>query len=276
MAHGNVSDLIFLCLLAIAVQLFAFPDTLFQDFGPFKAQFSEKNADMDLIIKLASGLIFMIGATFSGVKWNPKNGKMAGLSGFIAAAYTAYSTFMASGGLQLFYVYALVLFLGALHIFKFPSNPLPPANENVKVQNNHGNFSDVIACLLLIFSLLCFFYPAYLFQDYGPLKAQFSTQSPDLSLAIKFVACLLLMIGFTFSGIKWNPINGKMAGIGGFLASFYAAFSNFKADSDAFVFHIFYIWAVIIFAGAVHIFVFPANPLPAKSSDGSNPLLSGA
>lgn len=46
MAHGNLSDLVFLALLAVVGQFFACPHTLFQDVGPFKAQFKAQNADM--------------------------------------------------------------------------------------------------------------------------------------------------------------------------------------------------------------------------------------
>ena len=46
MAHGNLSDLVFLALLAVVGQFFACPHTLFQDVGPFKAQFKAQSADM--------------------------------------------------------------------------------------------------------------------------------------------------------------------------------------------------------------------------------------
>jgi len=270
MAHGNLSDLVFFALVAIAVQLFAFPDTLFQDLGPLKAQFDAKsrNAELDIIIKFGGCLILMHGLTLSGVKWNPINGKMAGFGGIIASGYTAFSTFKADSDVfvpRLFYVYAAVLLLGALHICVFPSNPLPEKTPETK--NNHGNFSDLIFFGLFGASMACFFYPDHLFMDLGPIKAQFTAQSAALSAMIKFVAGLMLIISLTFSGVKWNPINGKMAGLGGFIAAGYTAFSTFKADSDAFIPHIFYIYSAVIFLGALHIFAFPSNTVPKPAAE---------
>ncbi|CAE8693761.1 unnamed protein product, partial [Polarella glacialis] len=274
MAHGNFSDLVFLALFAVVVQWWAFPATLFEDLGPLKAQFSIKSADMDALIKFGGGMLLMIALTFSGVSWNEINGKMAGLGGFIAAGVTAYSTFKADSDVfvpRLFYVYALVLFLGALHIFAFPSNLKPPKNDSVK--NNHGNFSDIIALGLIVASCLCYFYPDHLFQDttfralgkeFGPVKAQFSTKSADLTALIKFVAGLMLMIGLTFSSVKWNPDNGKMAGLGGFIAAGVIGHSTFNADSEVFVLRAFYIYAALLGLGALHIFAFPLS-IPFKS-----------
>jgi len=265
MAHGNLSDMIFLALLVIVVQWFAFPATLFQDLGPLKAQFSAQSKDMDAIIKFGGGLLLMIGLTFSGVKWNPINGKMAGMGGFITAGFTAFSTFKGDSDVfvpRLFYIYSLTLFLGSLHIFALPSNDLPPKSPETK--NNHGNFSDGAALALIVSAALCVFYPEHLFQDLGPLKAQFSVKSNDLSAMIKFVGCLMLIIAMMFSGVKWNPKNGKMAGLGGIIAAGYTAFSTFKSDSDVFVPRLFYVYAGILLFGALHIFAFPSNRMPAK------------
>mmetsp|Transcript_67600 Transcript_67600/g.171087 ORF Transcript_67600/g.171087 Transcript_67600/m.171087 type:complete len:274 (+) Transcript_67600:76-897(+) len=267
MAHSNFSDLVFLILMGIVVQWFAFPDTLFDNFGPFEAQFDSrsKNADMAAIIKFGGGLLLTIGLAFSGVKWNPINGKMAGMGGFIVAGHTAYTTFKADSDRFVprpFYFYAAVIFFGALHIFAFPSNPLPPKTPETK--NNHGNFSDVVALGLIIAAALCAFYPDHLFQDLGPMSAQFSRKSDDLSAMMKLVSGLMLILALMLSGVKWNPINGKMAGLGGFIAAGYTAYSTYKADSDTFVPRLFYVYASLIFLGALHIFAFPSNPLLPK------------
>jgi len=265
MAHGNFSDLVFLVLMGIVVQWFAYPATLFQDLGPLKAQFSAQSADMDALIKFGGGLLLMLALTFSGVSWNPINGKMAGLGGFIACGLTAYGTMKADSDVfvpRFFYIYATVLWLGSWHIFAFPSNPLPPKTPETK--NNHGNFSDIIALPLIVAAVLCMYNPDHLSQDFGPLKAQFSTKSADLSAMIKFVGGLMLVNALMLSGVKWNPINGKMAGLGGFIASGYTAYSTFKADSDVFVPKAFYVYAALIFFGALHIFAFPSNPKLAK------------
>merc|ERR1711956_31590 len=182
----------------------------------------------------------------------------------IVAGHTAYSTFMADSGVfvpRFFYIYAVVIFFGALHIFAFPSNPLPPKTPETK--NNHGNFSDAVALGLMIVAALCAFYPDHLFEDFGPVKAQFNAKSADLSAMIKFVGGLMLVLALMLSGIKWNPINGKMAGFGGFIAAGYTAYSTFMADSG-FVPRLFYVYAMLIFLGALHIFAFPSNPIPSK------------
>merc|ERR1719284_1752625 len=84
---------------------------------------------------------------------------------------------------------------------------------------------------------------------------------------IKLGACMLLVLGLMLSGVKWNPINGKMGGFGGFVAAGYTAFSTFKADSDTFVPRLFYVYAAVIFLGALHIFAFPSNPLTKKKQE---------
>lgn len=265
MAHGNLSDVAFLMVLAIVVQLCAFPDVLYQDVGPFKAQFSKRSADMDAVAKFCGSMLFMFGFTLSGVKWNPINGKMAGFGGFIASAYAAYSTFKADSDAfvpRLFYIYSAVLLFAALSIFAMPSNPLTP--KSPKTKNNHGNFSDMVALPLIGVGVLCLAYPDHFFQEFGPVKAQFKASSADLIVMIKFAGCLILTIGLTLSGVKWNPINGKMAGFGGFTAAGYTVYSTFKADGDAFVPKVFYIYAALIFLGALHIFVFPSNEVPPK------------
>lgn len=238
---------------------------MFSDLGPLKAQFSTKNSDMDAGIKLGAGLMLMLGLTLSGVKWNPINGKMAGFGCFITAGCTAYNQFKADGDTfvpHLFYVYAAIILIAGLHIFVFPSNPLPPKNPETK--NNHGNLSDIIALGLVCAAFLSIVFPDHLYQEFGPMKPQFSNPSPDSKTIIKFNGCLLLTIALIFSGVKWNPVNGKMAGSGGFICAGYTAFSTFKADGNAFMPKIFYFYSAFIFFGALHIFAFPSNPLPPK------------
>lgn len=268
MAHGNLSDLVFFALLGVVVQWLAFPGTLFEDIGPLKAQFSSKSADMDAIIKFGGGLLLMIALTFSGVSWNPINGKMAGFAILGTTGYAAYATFKADSDVfvpRLFYIYAAVLFVGGLHIAVLPSNPLPKKTPETK--NNHGNYSDLIALSLIASAIGCYVYPDHLFQDFGPIKAQFSTKSADLSTMIQFVGHLMLIIALMLSGVKWNPINGKMAGFGGFIAAGFTTYSTFKNDSDVFVPRIFYIYALVIFLGALHIFAFPSNPKLVKDGE---------
>jgi len=200
------------------------------------------------------------------VKWNPINGKMGGFAGFVTIGVTAFSSYKADGGAfvpRLFYVYLAVLLVGTLHIFLFPANPLVK-QVDPSAKNNHGNMSDVVAMALMACAGASLFYPDHLFMDLGPLKAQFAAKSPDLSFMIKFVACAMLMWALILSGVKWNPINGKMAGLGGFICSGLTAYSTFKADKDEFVPRIFYVYAALMFLSALHICAFPSNPLPPK------------
>lgn len=200
MAHGNLSDLVFLVLVGITVQWFAYPETLFQDLGPFKAQFASQTPDMSALIKLGGGLLLFIGMTLSAVSWNPINGKMAGFGAFVTMAYSAYYLFQRDGEFvpRLLYVYIFVVLIGALHISAMPSNKMPKKTPETK--NNHGNFSDVIALSLIAVSLLWFFYPQHLFQELGPLQAQFQKQDEDVLTLSKFVAGLLLIIALMLSG----------------------------------------------------------------------------
>jgi len=268
MGHGNVSDLAFFGVLAIVIQWFAVPDLLFKDVGPLKAQFSTSTPDMDAIIKLGAGILLTIGMAFSGVKWNPINGKMGGFAGFATIAVTAYNMFKADAAFvpKLFHVYLAVLFVGSTHIFFFASNPLVK-KVDPKAKNNHGNMSDIICLGLMICAIVSLAYPDHLFMDLGPLKAQFTAKSADLSFMIRFVACVMLMWALILSGVKWNPINGKMAGLGGFICSGVTAYTTFNADNNAFVPRIFYIYAALMLFSSLHVFAFPSNPLPPKADN---------
>ena len=123
-----------------------------------------------LVIKFCGGLLFVLAMMFSGVKWNPANGKMGGFGCFCAAFLTVYLTFQQidAGSFvpRLFYVYAAILAIGGLHIFFFPGNPKP----SIPGANNHGNFSDTIAFVLVFGAVQCVFYPNILFQRFGPLQ----------------------------------------------------------------------------------------------------------
>merc|ERR1719188_1944304 len=78
------------------------------------------------------------------------------------------------------------------------------------------------------------------------------------------------MFGLTLSGVSWNKVNGKMAGFGAFIATGVTAYSTFKADKDVFIPKFFYVYAAIIFLGALHVFLFPSNPLPEKTKETKN------
>jgi len=261
MAHGNFSDLAALALIAAAWQCAWRPDLFTQDLGPLKATFSKQSPDMARLCTFAGGLLFTVALTFSGVKWNPANGKMAGLGCFLSAIWcTLYPD--ALQRFTLLSLYGVVIFLGGVHIFMFPSNPLTPKGPNSK--NNHGNMSDKVAMFLLVISSLMIWYPDPYFQDIGGvIKADF-TKSDEVQAMLKFCGGLLFTIAMMFSGIKWNPTNGKMAGIGLFVCAGSAAYSTFNADGGVFVPRLFYAYVAALFVGGLHVFAFPSNPMPPK------------
>jgi len=261
MAHGNMSDICALALIAAAVQCVWWKDMFTQDLGPIKATFAKASPELDRLTSLAGGLLFCIGMTFSGVKWNPANGKMAGIGCFLAALWcTIYPQFVAGTLPTLTTVYAAVVFLGGLHIFAFPSNPLPPKIEGV-TKNNHGNMSDKVAMFLIGVSVLMIWYQDPLFNNIGPMKADFTSRSADVASMIKFCGGLLFTIAMMFSGIKWNPANGKMAGIALFVTSVGTAYGTFNADGGAVVPRLMYVYAAALFVGGLHVFAFPSNPI---------------
>merc|ERR1711959_293657 len=84
----------------------------------------------------------------------------------------------------------------------------------------HGNFSDLGALALIILGVQCVWFTDSLFENIGPFKPTLSSpSSPETSALYQVIGGLLLIIGLTLSGVKWNPANGKMAGLGCFSCS---------------------------------------------------------
>jgi len=251
MAHGNTSDLVFLLLLIGAIVTWVKPEWLFDDSFPLQDE------NVRGLVTLSGGLAFQLGMAFSGVKWNPINGKMGGFGAFCAAANTVLLGVRT--GQIFFYAFAAVLLLGAVHIFLFPSNPPVPKSPGNK--NNHGNTSDVVMLLLFVGAVACIVYPDIYFQDLGPIDASFSAEHPhrrELEVMISYCGGLLLTASMIFSGVKWNPANGKMAGLGCFVTVGLALY----AGAGTFFFYN----AAVLLLGGVHIFAFPSNPLPGKAA----------
>lgn len=246
MAHGNISDLALLMLFIGAIQTWISPGLLFS---------SPVSDEVKALIRFTGGLHLLLGLTFSAVKWNPINGKMGGFGGFCAIANAV--VLGSRTGNIFFYVFAAVLFVGVVHIFAFPSNPLTPKSPTTK--NNHGNASDLVALLMMAASVVAIFYPAFYFQDHGPITASWGSLTTELEALVSYCGGLTLTIALVLSGVKWNPINGKLAGIGCFVASALAVYFG----SGSF----YYFNAATILAGGVHIFAFPSNPLPAKTNE---------
>merc|ERR1711988_423908 len=252
-AHGNTLDLVFFALLAGALQSWFSPGLLFRGVdGSEKTEFA--GTEVERVEKFAAGLSFMLGMTFSGVKWNPANGKMAGLGAFVMFMNSTYLAFQT--GVVYFVLYACVLLVGGIHIFAYPSNEI---QKHPKQKNNHGNVSDITALLLLAGSLQCMIAPWLEFQNIGPIKASFGTsQQAAVEVMIRHCGGHILIAAMMFSGIKWNPINGKMAGLGAFTAAACAAYFGFQMGLCLF----FLYYSGVFLLGGMHVFVFPANPLP--------------
>ena len=113
--------------------------------------------------------------------------------------------------------------------------------------------------LLFVGSMACIFYPDVYFRDVGPVKASFEPAHPhraELEAMLSYCGGLLFTVAMIFSGVKWNPVNGKMAGLGCFVS---VALALFVGSGTFYFYH-----AAVLLLGGVHIFAFPSNPLPAK------------
>jgi hypothetical protein len=256
---------VFLAMLISAVQSIFFSHLLFEDMGALKATFRDDfhQVEVQAMSQFAGGLFLVIGTMLSGVKWNPINGKLAGIGCFLCAANAAFIGSKADGSGLLLFVYAAEISMGGLHIFAFPSNPPTPKTD--KTKNNHGNTSDLVMFVLVAAAVQAIFYPDLLTHDlHSRVRATFTTPSQELNVMVSFCGGLLLVIGTMLSSVKWNPINGKMAGIGCFLAVLNSVviFSH-KASYGSGTY--FLIHAIILIIPGVHIFAFPSNELPPKT-----------
>lgn len=272
MAHGNASDLIALGLIIAAAQLTWLSSTLFEDVGPLKAAFSKPSPDLLILFKFAAGLLLSIGLMFSGVKWNPANGIMGGAACLITSLVTAYNAFKAGSDTfvpSFLYVYSVIFLLGCLHLNTPLLGAKNPVVKNLdpNTTNNHGNGSDKAFFLLFGASMLCFFYPEHLYTAYGPFKATFSARTTDLDTMVRFTACLMLCVGFMLSGVKWNPVNGKMGGFGCLVCAGSTAYNRFTADAGVFVPHLFYVYSAIMLGAGLNMMFFPSNAVVPKVPD---------
>jgi len=108
------------------------------------------------------------------------------------------------------------------------------------------------------------FAPGLEFVDVGPVKASFSAeQQAALQPLISFCGSLVLIAAMMFSGIKWNPINGKMGGLGSFFCAVSFVYMGTQVGSGVF----FYYYALLFLVGGTHVFFFPSNPVPPKAED---------
>ena len=99
-----------------------------------KGSLSDRSCQVSELLSYCGGLLLTVGMVFSGVKWNPINGKMAGMGCFVASAVAVY---VGSG--TFFLYHAAVLLLGGAHIFIFPSKlvkliPAPTIHSSIPTE----------------------------------------------------------------------------------------------------------------------------------------------
>jgi len=287
MAHGNFSDLIFLALLVIAIQLLAFQDSLITGSGALIDD--NNNSDTSILMSCAGALFIMIGTMFSGVKWDAINGKLAGigcLAGFLGISYCTYDL---DGGLvpNFLYVHALVLLAGGIHIFFFPSNAVPERPElpgpkgfickgvfsDYANENFNMNIVDTFSVLLCLVAVGIMYDPFYLMKPHNmalyvehylysvPLLTPGAFSNPAVYMLIKFTCFLTMVIASILSSVQWQPINGKLAGLGGFVACGTISYVTYKT-SVGFVLKPTYEFAALLLCATIKIFAVPGHPMP--------------
>ena len=141
----------------------------------------------------------------------------------------------------------------------------------INVSNGaRARLSGIVAAVMLLMfigSMACIFYPDVYFQDIGPVQASFTPADhphrAQLEALISFCGGLFFTMSMIFSGVKWNPVNGKMAGIGCFVAAAIALFVGTGVFYFAF--------AGTLLVGGAHIFFFPSNPVPPKAEKAAAP-----
>lgn len=296
MAHGNFSDLVFVALFLIALQLWFMPNL---NFGSGVWTDEHNTDDTTNLMQLAGAQLIFLGTLFSGVKWDPQNGRVGGVGGIfcvVGICAAQYSEDDDVFTLNLIYLYAFVYFAGSVYILLFSQNPIPvvPARPNswgqcpdFIVDNFNVNWVDAMVAIMLYFCILCMKFPAdYLMKDldfgvffgdgspegspHFPVRHQISADgfvNPVVYVLIKFNAFTLMFICAILVSVGWNRINGKMAGVGGIISSLLICFFTYRTGV-AFVFKPAYIMAFCIAFEAIHISVFPSFPyLPPQDKD---------
>ena len=118
----------------------------------------------------------------------------------------------------------------------------------------HGNSSDLAFLLLLIGAIVTWAKPELLFEPPFPLEDEGVGGLVTLSGGLAF------QLGMTLSGVKWNPVNGKMGGFGAFCAVANAVLLGNSTGQK-----FFYGFAAALLLGAVHIFLRHSNTIRPDS-----------
>ncbi|KAK3275163.1 hypothetical protein CYMTET_16689 [Cymbomonas tetramitiformis] len=125
----------------------------------------------------------------------------------------------------------------------------------------HGDFSDLgaLACLAGGFQMM--FAPSYQFQDFLPLKAQFTTATPDVEAMIRMMGGFLVILGCMLFTVRWNVVNGKLSGLACIGCGANMAFTMYsRLDAEVFVPRQFYVFAGLLPLVGLHL-MFNANPI---------------
>lgn len=127
----------------------------------------------------------------------------------------------------------------------------------------HGDFSDIAALILIAGGLQQMFVPH--FAGIGPLKGNFDSSSPELASLIHFCGGFMLTVGFMLTTVRWNPINGKLSGLGCLSCGINMAYTAFKTlDGGVFVPRLCYVYAGVMALAGLHIAL---NPNPMIKAD---------
>ena len=128
-----------------------------------------------------------------------------------------------------------------------------PSNLSFKSgKNNHGNTSDVIALICTCLTVQSLFFTTTVLNGVRLCEvANFLT---------KCSGSLLFVISMMLSGVKWNAGNGKLSGLGCFLAvaNLYA-FGDALNINDVLNGHInsLHITSLALLIAGIHVFFFP-------------------
>ena len=129
-------DLAALVLIAGGLQQIFAPDVTANGFaGIFMANFDDVTHEMAILNKIVGGLLLVIGCMLFTVRWNPTNGKLAGIACIACSFNMGHTIFNAlDNGVfypRLFYGYAVILAFAGLHIM-FNPNPAMKAADDKK------------------------------------------------------------------------------------------------------------------------------------------------
>ena len=235
------------------------------------------------MVRAVGSMVLVLGFMFVAVKWNRKNGIMSGFGCLCCTVSLFFHTLSHDQGHFVFlrhtYLITALLFLGGMHVQFFPSNMYIKTGKS-----NHGNISDVVAICCIALTIQFIFFTSSVFGGVeisgngvilsGIVSKSASSSwssSSETSIVSSFLAkccgSLLFVVSMMFSAVKWNRANGKLGGIGCFLA-----IANLFAFGDALnindvlegKINSLHFVALALLVGGTHVFFFPSNKVPKR------------